>query len=37
MYSLIRALQNLSNSILLSDSVGSIINVPATGQDIVGA
>lgn len=33
----INALQNRSNSNLFSDSVGSIINVPATGQDIVGA
>ena len=30
------ASQNLSSSALDSDSVGSIINVPATGQDIVG-
>lgn len=31
------AQQNLSNSSLSSDSVGSIIRVPGTGHDIVGA
>ena len=33
----IMASQNLFNSFNDSLSVGSIINVPATGQDIVGA
>ena len=33
----IMASQNLSNSALDSLSVGSIIKVPATGHDIVGA
>jgi hypothetical protein len=30
------ALQKRSNSALDSDSVGSIINVPVTGHDMVG-
>lgn len=34
---LIMASQNLSSSALSSDSVGSIMRVPATGQDMVGA
>lgn len=34
---LIKASANLSNSALSSDSVGSIIKVPGTGQLIVGA
>jgi hypothetical protein len=34
---LIIASQNLSSSALSSDSVGSIMSVPATGQDMVGA
>lgn len=33
----IMASQNLSSSALSSDSVGSIMRVPATGQDMVGA
>ena len=33
----IMALQKRSSSALDSDSVGSIMSVPATGQDIVGA
>ena len=33
----IKASANLSSSSLLSDSVGSIIRVPATGKDTVGA
>ncbi|KYN12177.1 hypothetical protein ALC57_15669, partial [Trachymyrmex cornetzi] len=33
----IKESQNLSNSVLSSDSVGSIIKVPATGQLMVGA
>ena len=33
----IRASQNRSSSSLSSDSVGSIINEPATGQETVGA
>lgn len=34
---LIMASQNLSSSALSSDSVGSTMSVPATGQDMVGA
>ena len=32
----IMASQNLSSSSLSSDSVGSTINVPTTGHDVVG-
>jgi hypothetical protein len=33
----INASQKRSSSAMFSDSVGSIIRVPATGKDIVGA
>lgn len=32
----IKASQNLSSSALSSDSVGSTISVPTTGQEVVG-